>query len=245
MALTAYTRFRVGWGLIDFITDADAPAYDSTNTDNTGGDTATLRRCVLQWDRSAYGQDRAVSHLDLVNITAGAVDPTWTGTDFSNVEAALDTWWTAIKSRFHTATKLMDYRWYRLGPGATPPEPVVRVTPRSVAGTGSTNPLPGQVATTISLRTALRSHWGRMYLPNQVYSELDGGGNIGTGSVDAIAGATNTLIGTLASNDFYPMVYSRKFSKAFSVERIVVDNVWDVQRRRRVAKAGYQKEYHA
>jgi hypothetical protein len=245
LPITAYSKFRFAWGLIDYLTDDEGPAYDAPTTAASIPESTNVRRCTIIWDRSAYSMDRVQTHIDFMNITAGAPDDTWTAGDFTTVEGAIDAFWGSVKSMYHTGTVLSELRWYRVGPGAAPPEPTVRVQPRSVAGTSGTGPMPQQVAVTISLRTALRKHWGRMYLPVPTITQLAAGGLLSSVAVDAYAAAFNTLVTTVETADFYPVVYSRTKQRAYAVNRVVVDNVADIQRRRRPEKATYQKVYGA
>jgi hypothetical protein len=245
MAIVAYSKFRFLWGAVDLTTDDEAPAYATTETANGISNDVNVRRCTIIWDRSAYSMDRVMTHIDFINITAGAPDDTWTSGDFTTVEAAIDAFWTSIKAMYHSGLVLTEYRWYRVGPGARAPEPTVRVTSRSVAGTSGTGPLPQQCAVTISLRTALRKHWGRMYLPSPSMSALGTAGLMLNTNADTIAGGFNTLVTTVETADFYPVVYSPTRQRAYAVNRFVVDNVIDIQRRRRPEKQTYQKVYGA
>lgn len=245
MPITAYTKFRFGWGLIDYTTDDEAPAYDAASTQQGITNDINVRRCSIIWDRSAYSMDRVQTHIDFVNMTGGVIDDTWTAGDFTTVEGAIDAFWTSTKSLFHTGLVLSEYRWYRKGPGAGAPEPTVRVTARSVAGTSGTGPVPQQNAVTISLRTALRKHWGRMYLPAPTIANLAAGGLLSSTAVDAIGNAFNTLLTTVETADFYPVVYSGTRQRAYAVNRVVVDNVIDIQRRRRPERQTYQKVFGA
>lgn len=245
MPIIAYSKFRFLWGAVDLTTDDEAPAYATAETATGISNDVNVRRCTLVWDRSAFSMDRVQTHLDFVNMTGGVPDDTWTAGDFTTVEAAIDAFWGSIKAMYNTGFVLTELRWYRVGPGATPPEPTVRVTSRSVAGTSGTGPMPQQCAVTISLRTALRKHWGRLYLPTPTIAGLGAGGLMGNANVDTIAAAFNTLVTTVETADFYPVVYSRTRQRAYAVNRVVVDNVIDVQRRRRPERATYQKVYGA
>ena len=153
MALVAYTRRRVFWGLVDYESDDDGPTYDSSNTEDGVDNSHNGRRVVIRWTRSGLAEDVMQTHFDLVNITAGNIDDTWTTGDFTAAEAALDTWWTSQKALSPTYYTLAEYRWYRVGPGATPPEPAVRVATRSVAGTVGSAMIAPQVAATVTLKT--------------------------------------------------------------------------------------------
>jgi hypothetical protein len=243
MALGAYTHFRFLWGAVDYTTDDEAPAYDATNTDDGISNAAFARRCILRWDRSAFSDDIVQTHVDLVNVTAGALDDTWTSGDFTTVEGYLDTFWNAIKAKYSPSLILSEYRWYRLGPGAVPPEPTVRVTPKSIAGTSATDSLPPQISPNVSLQTALRKRWGRIYLPAPVESMNAPTGNITQADVDTFATAANALETSLAGADFEWVVYSPTKQRAYTINRVVMDNVFDVQRSRRFRRATYRKVF--
>jgi hypothetical protein len=119
----------------------------------------------------------------------------------------------------------------------------VRSVTRAVAGTGAFGDLPPQVACSITLRTASRRSWGRTYLPLGALGASNdlSGGRFSTSYVDYVANATGTLVGTLASNDFYLVVYSATKSALLNVEQVEVDNVPDVIRRRRWKSSTYKK----
>lgn len=228
MALTAYTRFRFLWGAVDLETDSEQPAYNSANTEEGPAGAADLRRCVMRWNRDLMGDDVIQTSFVIVNYTGGDVDGTWTSGDYSAVEGHLDTFWGAIKSYMPSEVVLAEYRWYREGPGAVPPEVTTRFVARAVAGTGGEQ-MPGQIRTVVSLRTALRKQWGRIYLPG-LSDTYNSNGRITGAAVDAVAAAANTLESNLAGGDFEWLVWSPLKQRAYAVERLWVDNSYDTQR---------------
>lgn len=231
MALSAYTRLRMGWGAFDFETDSEAPAYDETNTqDATAAGTAVLRRMVIRWDRGLSGDDLIQTSMLLAKVDGTNQVVSFDGADYGAAEAAFDAFWATIKANCSPLYKLDGYRWYREGPGADPPESVVRVTPRVVAGTASGDPLPGQVRTVLSLRTAFRKRWGRMYLPCVTETYSDGSGRLSAAVVDSQASAAHTLAGALSTASIAWMVYSPSVERAYAVERVWIDNSHDVIR---------------
>jgi hypothetical protein len=244
VALTAYLLHRYAWNPIEIGNDDESPAYSTVTTEDEISNLAFGRRCVLRFDRTSLIDDAIQTHVDLVNVTAGSLDDTWTDADFLAVEARLDTFWGAIKSLVPGAVALAEYRWYRLGPGADPPEPAVRVTPRAlIAGTSGTSSLPHQVSPNISLRTAIRKRWGRMYLPPVTVTQVSTSGLIVSAAVDQIAAAANALEVGLAADDFDWIVYSPTRERGYAVSRIVVDNLFDIQRSRRLRRYTYSKTY--
>jgi hypothetical protein len=181
-------------------------------------------------------------HWDLINITSSVLDSTWTSGDFSAVEAIADTFWNAVKGNIPNIWTLAEYRWYRLGPGATPPEPAVRVTTRALAATVSGATMPPQVAQSVTLKTGLRKHWGRFYLPGPGSAGVAGtSGHFTTGVTDATANAMHAAIGSLAAADFYLVVFNAARSRMFNVESLQVDDVPDIIRRRRPKHGIYYK----
>jgi len=242
VALTAYTRRRFLWGLAESEEGPDAPAYDESNSQAEVPSSAFGRRLIFRFTRAGLGEDVGQIHWDLVNITAGDLDDTWTTGDFTTVEGIADTAWTAWKGQIPNIWTLSEYRWYRLGPGATPPEPAVRVTPRSAAATVSGATVPPQIAQSVTLKTGLRKHWGRFYLPGPGAAGYSSStGHITTGYTDATANAMHAAIGSLAAADFYLVVFNAARSRMFNVESIQVDDIPDVIRRRRPKRSIYYK----
>lgn len=236
----------MGWGLFDFQSGADHP-YSSAQTFTGGSDAVTgigVRRVQLVIDRTAAlpGADPAVMHFDVLNMTGGNPDDTWTSGDFTNVETSLDALWAALKPYVDVTYKLSEYRFYRIGPGIVPPNPAERVSARSVVGTGSGTKCPPQVACSLTFRTAVRLSWGRTYLPlgGLASGNLISDGELTSTATAALAAALGTYVTSLATNDFYPVVYSKTKGAALSVEKVEVDSNLDVIRRRRWKRSAYR-----
>src|SRR5262245_9652280 len=241
MALAAYTRFRFLWGAVDWQSGTDNP-YADAQTGNLGDSIVSaggvgVRRAVLTLDRTTLeaGLDPATIHFDWLNMTSGSPDDTWTTADYTTLETAMDAWFTTVKVYVHTGIRLTTYNWYRVGIGAPVPNPAIRqvVKGTAIAGTYASTPNPPQVASSVTFRTAVRRSWGRTYLPFSSNSSLTAAGRLSSGTVDNIAGATNTMVSTGASNDFYLVVYSKHLSAALNVEKVECDDVTDIIRRRR------------
>src|SRR5215217_5885496 len=63
-------------------------AFNETDDEEAFG----WRKVVVQMDRTTPAgtrEDRAQFSFDVVNITAGEVDDTWTGTDYTNLDTPL------------------------------------------------------------------------------------------------------------------------------------------------------------
>jgi hypothetical protein len=130
--------------------------------------------------------------------------------------------------------------WHRKGTGVSKPNPAERttvITPITASASGAHFP---QVACSITFRTGVRKSWGRTYLPLNAAGVLSNG-SLPSGQVDAIAGATNTLMTSAASSDFHLVVVSSSLASSLNIEKIEVDDVTDVIRRRRWKSATYKK----
>lgn len=187
------------------------------------------------------GLDDAEFHFDFLNITGGSPDDTWTSTDYTTLEGYLDAFWTAIKGYVHPGCKLKAYDWYRHGVGIGSPNPAERVTSRSVAGTAGTDALPPQDSSTITFRTAVRRSWGRTYLAGLAQGACAASGVFSNAFCDNVANAAAALLHSAIGSDFPMVVVSIHNDAVLNVEQIEVDNVPDVQRRRRFKSASYKK----
>lgn len=204
-------------------------------------------QCVFtpSWAGSVNA-DKVVVGFDLANITGGALDDTWTDTDFTTCETLFNAFWAAYAPSMGNGTKLSEYRWYTRSFNAVDdPEkrfndsgPPVRVVTKNVAG-GSTGCLAPQTAVTITERTAWPKHWGRLYLP---WPAIDTGtaiGRIDTSRMNTWMNAANTLYNGLATAEFYPVnpvtqVNKQWYPALLTINTIAMDDVFDVVRRRRL-----------
>ena len=247
--VAAYERFRALWGLIDWQGGTGNP-YSTAQTKPTMGTSAAagagvgVRRCVLHVDRQGQiaGEDDAEFHFDFLNITGGSPDDTWTSGDYTTLEGYLDTFWTAVKGYVSTGAKLAGYHWYRHGPGIVAPNPAERVVTRSVAGTSSVNGMAPQCAATITFETAVRRSWGRTYLPALTQAAIGGAeGLFSHAFADNVANAAGALLSSAAGSDFPMVVTSVHLSAVLGIEHIQVDDLVDIQRRRRWDHPTYRK----
>lgn len=226
----------------------------------------TWRRLAAQyrWTGSTDTADDEFVTFDWVNITGGAVDGTWTTSDYTTMETKLDTFFGSLASQQCSSLKLIAYKWYvrSYNPYSTslpfaahgPPE---RVTVRSIAGAGSAQGMPSQVAISVTEKTPFPRNWGRFYVPGIGLGAMASSGlpRIDSLVCDAYATATQTLITSAASSQFQLVVPitslgtgSRGSSSAGTpnrrlaqVTQVQVDNVPDVIRRRRPHLTTYKK----
>lgn len=204
-------------------------------------------RLVLNFARAAptgFAEDRAVFKLDMLKTdVAGPADP-WVVGDFTAAETAVDAWYATVRAYVPTAVTLVEYRWYRMSFNSLLAEfpfaksgPPVRFLARSSVGTSSGGS-PYQLAATVTLRTPVPKHWGRFYIPFAAGALNSSDGRIGSTIRDAIGGATLTMKNALHTSNIALAVPMTQLDKAparalMGVNRIVVDDTPDVQRRRR------------
>lgn len=237
------------WGTFDWQHGSDNP-YGTSQT-VSGGTSAVagtgnigVRRSTLYFDRASYspGDDDVTIHFDWLNMTSGSPDDTWTSGDYTTMETLLLAFWTTTKVFSDPSLKLREIRWHRVGTGVTPPNPAERIflltTP--VVGTGSSFSQPPTTACSITFRTAVRRSWGRTYLPYDA-GVIGSNHRPSTSNVDTICGAANTLNTAAAAADFHQVVTSLALSASLNVEKIEVDDVIDVVRRRRWKHTTYRK----
>jgi hypothetical protein len=192
------------------------------------------------------GRERGMYGCHWINLTSGELDQTWTSADFAAVESAVESLWTTNAASFPDTVRLVEHRWYAYGVGVVAPNPPVRVTTLGTPkqGTGTAASI-FQAATTFTLRTALRKHWGRVYIPLSV-SNYAVNGQMSSANVDAFAGLARTMFMiTPSAQGVIPVVWDRVRHLAFGVTAIEVDSVPDVIRRRRPRDPGYKKIFTA
>jgi len=264
MALPAAGR---SWKLLRFAVREAAYAIPSAVSyiedlldNNEAVDGITWMRWIVEWTRLTPGgtsEDKAQFKWDLLNITGGTVDSTWTAGDFTTVRTAFETWRTNQWSSFGTSQVMAGYKAYAMsynpgdpGPGMrnksnglafAPTGPPRYVSTQVQAGSGATA-IPYQVAPSVTFRTALPRHWGRIYLPTPATSSLDSTGRLTSGFRTAMADGASLLGKTLSDGDFLPVVpmtdlNRQTFHGLLGVTQYVVDDIPDIQRRRRPRQA--------
>lgn len=212
------------------------------------GTTIGWRRMNATFTRttpSGTTEDAAICTFDFLNMTAGVPDDTWTTGDFTAVESAADTMWTAIAGGLSPKLTLTSYRWYRktFAPANSTYEsgkpryfndsgPPVRVQTKSIVGTGGgTQQVPWQVSISVTEKTPLAAHWGRWYIPLPGMSNFDLFGRIASPSF--FVTPAGVFYNACADADLHPVVPAGKARGLLSVTKLQVDDIPDVQRSRR------------
>jgi hypothetical protein len=228
--------------------DTISGQFDRAVTDAAGPDYGRYCQHVFEMNDGTGTfsvRERGMYGVHYINITGGDLDRTWTTADFTAVETAQANMWTALSSRISTGCRLVEHRWYKFGPGIhgtrSNPNPPVRVTTLAtpIAGSGS-GAWAHQVGSTVTFRTPIRRHWGRVYLP--IYTGVLGtNGQVSSTSVDAIAAAARTaFMVDPAAQGIAPVVWDRNRHSALGVTALEVDSVPDIVRRRRPRVAAYK-----
>lgn len=216
------------------------------------------RRFNIVWNRATPTgtvEDLAQFKLDLVNITADELDTTWNDADYAAVKAAIQTFVTAQAPRIIGSQTFTQVRGYQMkfNPVADVTRPFADsgppryVSPLTTAGTGSaTQPLPYQVAPTVTLRTSWAKHWGRSYMPTPGSIFLDSYGRLTPTYMTGTGTAYKAMIGTLHDAGFYPVIPvgqldKQPFHGLLGITQVVVDDVPDIQRRRRPKQAAVRQ----
>jgi hypothetical protein len=218
------------------------------DTDASSPDTKLIGyyvQCIFQmanYSGAFTDRERGLFGIHYINTTGGAPDLSWTGADYAAVESSILTGWDALASSISSDFKFIQFRWYAFGPGVRKPNPpsrVVDVTGSHVGTAAASSP--HQLAMTCTLRTPLRRHWGRIYLPIGT-GNLNTHGQAGSAGVDSLVSTMRgMLVGAEASQGIVPVVYDRQRGQALGVTAIEADSVPDIIRRRRPRDTGYKK----
>lgn len=209
------------------------------------------RRAVIRCTRATpagTSEDVAQFKLDLLNVTAGDPDPTWTSGDYTICNGAIQTMVSTLVAQTDPALTFSQVRYYRMKfnpipdvsrPFADTGPPLSVYTITSGQGTSSsTAHTPYQVATTATFRTAWAKHWGRIYLPCPALGNLGTQGRWGFAYQQLVADAVHDCLETMNGSDFFAVVpvgqlEKQPFHALLGVSAVIVDDIPDVQRRRR------------
>jgi hypothetical protein len=222
------------------------------------------RRFTISWHLSTQTDpaDYAYTTFDLVNITGGLVDNTWTAGDYSAVTSAFGTALTTYSTNFLSSSAqvggIKAYRMAFTQLPSSPPIPPDRDRPfaptgppdfqQALSSIGSAQGVvTPQVAFSTTDKTAYPRHWGRNYWPFPgAFTASNTDGQVSSAAVDLMATMIHTLYDTLQGLEFYPVVPITQMNKLparalVTVDQIQVDSVLDVIRRRRPHTTRYRK----
>lgn len=211
----------------------------STEAGQTANPVSVIRlqiRYLVQ--RTGLQDDYFENTLHFVNTAGELPGAPATDTQKAAAESAYGAFWSAIKARANNQTGLSEYRWYRFTFDDPISGPPTRVTPVTRTAGTTANQMASQMAETITMRTALRKHWGRVYFPG---APISTDGLISTTDVDAFANGWKSFLNGCVAAGLVPVVYSPTKQAVFSIMAIESDNVADVVRRRRPKASTYKK----
>jgi hypothetical protein len=213
-------------------------------------------QCVGQPVSSTERADDFVTTFDIVNITGGNVDSSWTTADTGRLATHLGGLCNAWASRMSSDYTWRELRMYKRSfNGYDVEEPFVKsgppfiIYPSPAPGTSAMYQAP-QVAFTTTERTAYAGHWGRNYWPHPAGDPVIAGGFASTTFVDAWATAVHNAYAALMAEEFYPVVPVTRYTQGkvvvparglLTLTEVQVDNLFDVMRSRRPKKATYKK----
>jgi hypothetical protein len=195
----------------------------------------------LRWRRAVGSglppEDDAINTLFWGN-GSGAV----TTGDCDAFETLLKSFWDAgLKNYVSNDYRMHEFRHYTVPAVAGPFGAPLKVTedPSGWTGTNGGTYVP-QVAATVTMRTANRRRWGRIYLPG-IVMEYSSAGRIADGAVDDIGADFASLVEDSRSTfDIGVVVWHRAGWNAETISAVSMDNIWDVQRRRRFANVTHR-----
>lgn len=206
--------------------------------------------------------DYMVTTMDIANITAGTVDPSWTDADYTTVDAQISGMAGDWCARAQDRLTHVENRYYRRAfnaidtPGDVQPDdkpfaisgPPERVFPGFGGLTGLAGVQANQVAMTSTEKTAYPKHWGRTYWPLPGGSELDSAGRWQTTALNTFGGALRTRYSNLMTAEFFPVIavtqiQGQRARGLLTVDKLQLDNVPDVIRRRRLKTATVKSEF--
>lgn len=209
-----------------------------TQDDNTLADPAHVHRLIYRMNVERTGLEADAFDMNFHFFETGGELPGGEATPTQ--KAAVETAWLAFLSSaasyIPSDVKRDEFRWYRFDPDdpiAGDPNRVTVLT--QTAGSGSAN-VPPQVATTLTMRTARRRSWGRVYLPltcDKLNTGAGGAGLMAASATITLAGYFRTFVNACIATDLVPAIWSPTLHALLSVSSVEVDDVPDIQRRRR------------
>lgn len=204
--------------------------------------------------------DDFITTMDIVNITNGAVDSSWTQADFDAVSGHLNTICASWATRMSYSYRWREQRFYRRSfnpytldtPFAKSGPPEI-IYPMNFPGT-SVNEQAPQVALTSTERTAYPGHWGRNYWPHPGAALCTDNGYVLSSAVDSWALTLFNELQLMAAAEYFIVVPTTQYTVGdvvyparglLTVSEIQVDNLFDITRSRRPKKSTYKRVYPA
>lgn len=200
-----------------------------------------LVQLVFDRERLRFGEDDAVITCHIRKTTDSWPDMfDMDGAARDKFDQDISAWWSVAAPYVTQHVTFKEARYYDVPTGGPfpPKDPrghmgdPVRVTPFNSPGTNSSGALPPQVAISVTFKTEKRLEWGRCYFPCPARNTLDDKGAINGDASIALLEAFKHLTSVSGSGAALT-VFSRKYWTHFDPNRIQVDDIFDVIRRRR------------
>lgn len=191
----------------------------------------------IRWTRNRPSGQPA-EDVAVNTIHTQVSDGGWTTDDRDTFDTAWAVHFNDLKPYISAECGPQELRFYDMPATAGPlGEPAFVVTHPAYFGTAAaTSELPPQSAMTYTWKTAIRRRWGRIYIPC-LCNTLLGTGRISSTALAAVGASVDTFGTTLRSNGQGIVVWHRAGWNAEDVTEFTIDDVMDVQRRRRNAHA--------
>lgn len=204
--------------------------------------------CTVAWTRTVptgLREDKATCTFAFAKDPGGKLWSYLIDADKATVEGILDTWWTGYKTDVANQWSLNEYRWHDWHVTDSALGPADRVTARAVAATGNAaGRMPDQDACTYTFQTASRRHWGRVFLPGVCTTQMDlTYGRLPSAVVDTALGYWHTATASLHTASLDQVIASRKHAGILEITKMSMDDILDIQRRRRAKQAAYHKTF--
>lgn len=195
----------------------------------------------------AQYDDLAQFSLHHLNVTGGSVDNSWTEGDYLALRDIGLNYVNVLRSNLPDKVLVHSIIQHTFQAG-DPPGPAVHEWPCDPAlpllglpGLTANAPMPPQIACAVTLETAVRRHWGRIYLPSIAVNKVDSYGRFNHDFVDQCANGLFGHVAECQDADFPVVVYSAAAGSVMNVTGVRADDVADTIRRRRWKTTGYRK----
>jgi hypothetical protein len=156
----------------------------------------------------------------------GGLDP-----DIDSAGTNWTDWRDAILQRMSPDSAIRLYSVYHYTGGVASSSDSLAV---NHAGTGGGGTMPAQIATVVTLRTALatRRGRGRIYLPTTAFEIMASSGKFASTNLDNLVNKTAALFSGIAVSTQRGVVLSQTAGLTHEITRVEADDVPDTQRRR-------------
>lgn len=227
-----------------------------SDTFETTQDAATLgcNKVTVAYTRTTpvgTVEDRCVYSFALAKIVGGGLYSVLTLAELTTLETPLQIMITAIAAVQPSSYKAVELIWHEHRASHGPTEagqetvpPAVKRTTIAITGSAGVDRTADQIASTCTLRTCSRKHWGRFYIPGIRAGRIDPAtGRITSLGVNDLLTAVHDFQASAASASAQLGVWSWRHKAFMPISELRMDDVPDIQRRRRAKQVSYFKSY--